>query len=648
MTNSLLRGDRARWACLAFALAACHGASPGAPATGSGDTGGGPPRDAPAVKTDAPAPVTPDAGPPPTANDPVEPVWQPDRVEARVKSPGPQMHFTAGLPFRILADGNDPLAYECPPGHPPYACPDSAMAFYIDGQLAGTVPPDPANYDLWELRLPQGLPAGDHVITVRFTPHGAPAVDGLVPVTIHVDPMPVHAHTLDLSSDLVLSGNTDLDWTDTTVRGHGHKVTAAPGYTGKIHIQNSFVTGLAAFDNQVGIDVTTTGAVAIANSIFEATAPLHLVVNGSAPVQITGNELRSTNYVTYVSSDPTRSPILDLSGNTSGAKLMQGNNVGGGIVRISGMAGWQIGGLTDAQSNVFVGPRCVLDLDASPDATIQGNYLHHDYYGLFSQGFNLQFENGSDHALAEHNVIRDSSWPLQSFGGEFRYNLLINSGHDFIRSSRSQASYHHNIFAHEQAPNSEYDGVMLLYSGEQGVVFDHNTIDAGGAVGAYNAPAIVLGSSGVSLASLRDNVFTGFVDGQRGALVAGAVAEASTGTRVAKADYNAWYNPLATHTGHYLSGIVAGGAGAHDVAADPQFAGHVPEIPYQIDEGAVWLRQAGVSQVLAHYRALYTPRPGSPLVDAGDPSEGQGVDIGAVGAGAADPADKFGKVMQPH
>src|SRR5262245_1467790 len=330
--------------------------------------------DAPPTSTDAG--TTPDAGevPPPPADDPVEPVWRPDAAEARVKSPNQRMHFTAGLPFRILADGNDPLAYECPPGHPPYNCPDSAMTFYIDGAVAGIRPPDPANQNLWELRMPGGLPAGDHVLTVRFQPHAAPAVDGLVPIYIHVDPLPAHAHTVSLTSDVVLSGANDLEWTDTIAIGHRQPGRAVPGYAGNVTIHNSFVTGLAAFDNQVGIDITTTGAVDIAGSIFEATAPLHLVVNGSAPIRIVGNELRSTNYVTYVSADPSRSPILDVSGSTSGATVMQGNNIAAGIVRIAGMPGWQIGGLRDSQSNIFIGPRCVLQLDDSPNATIQGNY----------------------------------------------------------------------------------------------------------------------------------------------------------------------------------------------------------------------------------------------------------------------------------
>lgn len=585
--------------------------------------------------------------------DPVEPVWQPSAAAARVKSPGQQMRFTAGLPFRILADGNDPKAYQCPPGHPPYVCPDSSMVFLVDSEVVGKASPDPGNQNLWELRLPRGLPPGDHVLTVRFTPHDAPAVDGMVPIYIHADPLPARAHTINLTSDLVLTGHMDLDWTDTVVNGHGHTVTAAAGYSGRIVISHSLVTGLAEFDNKVGIDVTTTGAVGISGSTFEATAPLHLVVNGQAPIDIIDNEFRSTNYVTYVAWDPTRSPILELSGNTSGSKVMQGNNIGAGIVRIVGMSGWQIGGLRDSQGNVFMGPRCVLELDSSPDAIIQGNYLRHDYYGGFSQGFNLLLSGNSNGALAEHNVIRDGSWPLQSFGGEFRYNLMINSGHDFIRSGRSQARFHHNILVHAQAPNSGFTGVLFLYGNEQNIAFDNNTVDAGGAVAAYDSPVIVLASAGVSLASLRNNVFTQLVDTNgtwaSKAFVTGAGTESSiSAPRVTKADYNAWYNPLAANTDHYMPRIVAGTPGRHDIDGDPMFAGDVPQVPYRISEGAVWLRTYRVSQVLRDYRALYTPRPGSPLIDAGDPRDGGGTDIGAVGAGIPNPADKFGLVMETN
>jgi hypothetical protein len=327
---------------------------------------------------------------------------------------------------------------------------------------------------------------------------------------------------------------------------------------------------------------------------------------------------------------------------------MQGNNLAAGIVHITSMAGWQVGGLRDSQSNVFIGPRCMLDLDGSPNAVIQGNYMHHDYYNGWSQGFNLQLTDGGGNDLAEHNVIHDSSWPLQSFGGEFRYNLVVNSGHDFIRSSQDQTNYHHNVWVHAQAANSGFNGALLFYSSEHNVAFDSNTIDVGGATGQFDAPALVLASPAVSLSSVRNNAFTQFLDADAWtskAIVAGASGESSVGARITTADYNAFFNPLALHTGHYQAGIASDTPGAHDVDADPKFTGNVPQAPYQVDEGAVWLRTYRVSQVLGYYRSLYTPGPGSPLIDHGDPADGSGTDIGAIGTGVRDPADKFGLVM---
>jgi hypothetical protein len=45
-------------------------------------------------------------------------------------------------------------------------------------------------------------------------------------------------------------------------------------------------------------------------------------------------------------------------------------------------------------------------------------------------------------------------------------------------------------------------------------------------------------------------------------------------------------------------------------------------------------------QILQMYRTRYTPKPGSPLIDAGH--GGNGNDIGAVGAGVVSPDDQFG------
>jgi hypothetical protein len=54
-----------------------------------------------------------------------------------------------------------------------------------------------------------------------------------------------------------------------------------------------------------------------------------------------------------------------------------------------------------------------------------------------------------------------------------------------------------------------------------------------------------------------------------------------------------------------------------------------------------------VSHILALYRGIYTPAAGSPLIDAGSPSDDTGgarnADIGAVGAGNVHPDDQFGR-----
>ena len=219
------------------------------------------------------------------------------------------MHFTAGAPLRILADALDANAWVCPPGHPPYVCPGSEERFYVDGQLVGTAAPSVNDFNLWELRLPNGLAQGDHVLTVKFVPYnpstggGGTPINGLVPVTIHVDAAPVRGGTVTLAQNLVLSGSTNLDWTDKTVIGNGFRVTSAAGYSGKVIIQGSVIRGLGSFSTP-GISVATSGSVSIQDSIFEATGAMQFATQGGAAVTVRNNELRANNLITYVADDP--------------------------------------------------------------------------------------------------------------------------------------------------------------------------------------------------------------------------------------------------------------------------------------------------------------------------------------------------------
>jgi len=427
------------------------------------------------------------------------------------------------------------------------------------------------------------------------------------------------------------------------VVGNGFKVTAASGYSGRIIIRNSMVRGLGSFTSP-GVSVTTSGSVSIEDSIFEATGAMQFATQGGASMTMRNNELRANNLITYVADDPSVPVMLELSANAAATKVVQGNRIAGGILRINGGDAWQIGGLTAGQGNTLIGVRAVLHIVNSSNDLIQGNYLHHDYHGGFSQGFNLWLEGSSGNELAEHNVIRGGSWPIQSFGGEFRYNLLIDSGHDFWRSADDNTQIHHNVFAHASGLNTGYDGVFKFYGGESGLSVYNNTFDVAGATGGFNAPAFSIGS-GSLFQSIRNNLFTSFIDVS--SIFGGAFVSSDgsvTSPRVTNADYNGWFNPLAPHSTRYLAGIVNNPPGLHDVQANPKLSGQ-PEVPYRVSEGCIWVGGCTIGQVLSHYRDIYQPAAGSPLINAGSPADGTGSFIGAVGPNGGNSADLFGRIV---
>src|SRR6185503_2813453 len=95
-------------------------------------------------------------------------------------------------------------------------------------------------------------------------------------------------------------------------------------------------------------------------------------------------------------------------------------------------------------------------------------------------------------ALAEHNVIRGGSWPVENASGEFRYNLVIHAGHSCVRQPQSGARIHHNVF-------------MNLGAGITGIKIYNNTFLGG----RLATPAIAFGFGGATVASLRNNLFLG-------------------------------------------------------------------------------------------------------------------------------------------
>jgi hypothetical protein len=64
-----------------------------------------------------------------------------------------------------------------------------------------------------------------------------------------------------------------------------------------------------------------------------------------------------------------------------------------------------------------------------------------------------------------------------------------------------------------------------------------------------------------------------------------------------------------------------------------------------MSEGCIWLGSCTTGQVLMHYREIYTPTAGSPLINAGSPADGLGAFIGAVGLNGSHSLDLFGRVV---
>lgn len=600
--------------------------------------------------------------------------------QTEFKSPASGMHFTQGQPLVIFADLSDtrarfgmivcpgsqtisntspppdysdpPRMAQCSGGGTPTGWPQ--LQVLIDGAVqtdidthGDTIPntisfnhdinPDPI--DFHRFRAPSaGLGAGPHQIVAR----GVFSIDGVNittldsdPITVFIDAPPAKS-TVTLNSDL----NGTVSWNNVIVVGNGHSVTAS----GSLVITNSLVTGLSGLTGSVS-DADIEG------SIFEDTGALDLTL-GAGAVTIANNEFRANNRLTFVADDPSVPFIATFRGSGGAQKTFQGNRVGAGQLKFTG-SNWLIGGDSDDKSNVFMGPRCVLNIAAS-NTIVRGNYSHHNYRGGWSQGFNFYYQNAGSGVLTEHNFIRDSSWPLQYLAGEFRYNVVYGYGHTWLRTAASNAIIHHNLFA--PGGDGGLDAGLQCYTGETGLQIYNNTFDGGGDAEGDFSNATVDMSGGSQVVSFRNNLVTYSRDQANGS--PGAVRVKGGGSSYLYADYNAFYSPDNSNKTNYdfTAGAHDASDAASDQLADNPFAGarittdSDRMIESTIDEAAVWQGTQKVSQVLAIFRARYTPKAGSPVVDGGDPqdndSSGRRADVGAIDLGGHD-LDKLGKFGTP-
>jgi hypothetical protein len=538
---------------------------------------------------------------------------------SRMVAPTDGESFVAPTTLRLVAAGHDPNVFTNTPteGHGGNA---SKVQFFVDDTVVLEM--DGLDAEYWVFKgFANGVVAGQHRVWARAIFVNPAEVLDSIPAIVTVGDPPAYDQTVDLSADVVLSGSTGYELVgaaDKRIRlnGNGHQIRSSGGASGPLTLKfvDVFDLGDRANTSSAGIGVTTSGAIAVEDSIFDGSDPVRL--SGAGTTSIRRNVFRS-NMRMPIGQYPDASqpsgptyPVAELGGSGNGAKVFAGNNVAASFVTFSGPA-WVVGGDTDADSNVLIGPR--VGISAGGSVQIRRNYSHHVYYGGWSQGSNFELGGGGG-VVAEHNVIIGSSWPVRGVAGEFRYNLVLEAGHQWLWADHDGGSIHHNVFIGGEA---DVGGLYVLYAPQNVRIFN-NTIDGQGRIGV----AVKMQDGMVSFASnLLYRVPSPGVAMDGGALTA---------------DYNLFFSPSASYSD--------GRTPAHDVAANPNLADPIDGSPLDLDEVGVWKRTTTVRDVLSHYRGRYTPQAGSPPIDAGDPAGGAGNDIGAVGAGEVNAADRFGQL----
>jgi hypothetical protein len=490
--------------------------------------------------------------------------------------------------------------------------------------------------------------------------------------------------TLALKEDLVLTGEECLDIKGTaerrcTLLGNGHRIRSRGAWTGSVRIRHCDLrqlgepAKLTEDGNRIGaefpaLDLTISGkgALVVEHCVFDESSAVHVQNDGESTTTFRANTVRE-NTLARADKDVAKSaPCFVARGSSPARKLFQGNRIERSQARFAA-PNWLVGGDTDEDSNICIGIR--IGLFAEGDGTVvRGNYLHlrmpiTKEFPYYSQVSTFSTSKG---AVGEHNVIRDGEWIVRFVEGEFRYNLVTDiRDHDLMQNG-SAGRVHHNLFVagrSDSRPGSMFGCIAVIYPPKQpgeGIEIYNNVFDGGGWM---DVPAVEV-APGAFVKSLRNNVFYNFghkekyYKGPQGMVRAAWNDETADvkPPRLGYADYNLFYSPKATVRRNYLLSVAEkverkdAGFGRNDVPrggrvdeqADPKFQGPLPEaFPFADDD--IRSGKVTVSKILAFYRKAYTPGADSPLVGAGDPADGEGTNIGAVGAGPRSASDRFGR-----
>jgi hypothetical protein len=528
--------------------------------------------------------------------------------------------FTAPATLRLVAAAYDPAVFINSP-RDGLGSNAAKVQFFVDDSLVLEVEGSAAEYFVFK-GFVNGVEAGQRRAWARAIYTNPNEVLDSPPIVVDVAASPPYGRIVNLEKDLTIGGRGyELIGTRESrirVNGNGHRIVSAPAGSGSIVLQyvDFFDLGDRQATHVPGIDLATRSGLVIEDCVFDSSNPLRLGVEGAAPARVRANTWRSNMRQPLGQSPDGRGngsfAIVVFRGGSSGTKVVQGNNVGAGWLLFESTRSWVVGGGAASDGNVLIGPRVGIFVDQSRDIQIRRNYSHHVYFGGWSQGSNFEL-GGVATVIAEHNVIVGSSWPVRGVGGEFRYNLVLEAGHQWLWADHEGANVHHNLFV---GGDNDVGGIYVPYL-VNNVRIANNTIDlVGGSLG----PAIRIADGNVTLNSnLFLNASSPAVRLDRGTLAA---------------DYNLfWRRPSMA----YSDGRIP----PHDADGDPQLQGF-GEGGFPFDESLIWTRAASPHHILAHYRSLYAPRPGSAVTGKGDPSARVGNTIGAISA-AADSFDRFGR-----
>jgi hypothetical protein len=476
---------------------------------------------------------------------------------------------------------------------------------------------------------------------------------------------------LAISEEFVLSGDDVLEINGTAEKpcrmdGNGQTIKTSGKWTGRIKITHCEIRGMGSSTRPV-FDITTTGEgdkFIIENCDFHACGAIHIANTENSGSVFRNNLIRESSMVPVTNLPDQSPPVFRASGDSPARKLFQGNRINKSVVAFERARNWLIGGDTDADSNIITGLRGSLSIFTCTDLTVRGNYIHTEIPSFrWSQVHTILVHSPCPNLVIEHNIIRHGQWVIRGLTGEFRYNVVLDAdGHNFIIGPKEKCHIHHNIFARYCTIDPNLNATIgVIYKADDIQIYN-NTFDGGGKdmERVWHVPVVEVGNEGF-VKSLRNNAFYNHVTrmGNGTATIRPGLSEKKTEpgpTRLGYADFNLFYNPDAAEKRNYAVSVAgkiertdpgfakndAPAGGSRDSQVEPKFKGPIPKkFPFTDDE--IRAGKVTVSRILAFYRDAYNPADGSPLLGTGDPADGAGSFIGAVGPGKNAPNDHFAR-----